>query len=654
MPDPIDTDVSAATAGGSSGRRDAVIDGVARWRVASRRPSATGARPPVRHEGPGTLASLPRRTALATAAPESTAAPPLKIGQPRASRTRAVARLAVWAAVLLEFGFVVLGDRLRGRNTLERRAGHLRRTLERAGGTFVRIGKALAMRADVVPWVYGAELARLVDRMPPFHLADAVAAIEAAAGRPLADVFEKFDPEPIGSTSTACTYQAVLRDTGDRVVVKVRRPGVGDQVLADLKVCDWLGAALELTTLLRPGSSTRLRRELKDVLLDEVDFVREIRQQDVFRRLAADSGRRFFSAPKVYFPLSSETVIVQEFVAGMWLWELLAAVEQRNDAVLNLARTLDIDPAVVARRLVWVNFWSWHQNLFYLANPHPDNVILGAGGTLTFIDFASTGAMDRTMRRALHQNMHYARLGDPLNMARATLALMEPLPPVDVHELTHELEGHNWQQLYVYAAKPGTRAIDRSSAVQWLGFIQTARKFNITIESSALRLLRATVLIESVAMRLDPTLDLLKQYRRFTGWRARRASDQLHRSLSASELPGVDETLYLRLEQLANTMLGLFFRARHSVTLPRVGFNALMSKGSFVVSTLTGFLAQAAAMALLLAAGLAAIAIWHGTRVAFGDAVSTALRSDLYTLVIVVLVFLNGRALLFRLEDKDA
>jgi hypothetical protein len=42
----------------------------------------------------------------------------------------------------------------------------------------------------------------------------------AAARRSVQD----FDPTPIGSASLACVYQAQLK-TGERVAVKVRRPG---------------------------------------------------------------------------------------------------------------------------------------------------------------------------------------------------------------------------------------------------------------------------------------------------------------------------------------------------------------------------------------------------------------------------------------------
>jgi len=598
--------------------------------------------------------ALPRRAFLQPAAFE-TAPPPLSVMQPRVSSVRALVRLLVWLTLLLRFSAAVAWDQIRGRNSAQQRAGRLRRTLERAGGTFVKIGQTLAMREDLAPWAYGVELSLMLDRVPSFPLAHAIAAVERRAGRALAEIFDRFDPEPVGSTSTACTYQAILLG-GERVVVKVLRPGAREQFLADLKVCDWLAAVLEFCTVLRPGSTSPIRRELRVTLMEELDFVREARQQALFRRMARRSGRRFFTAPRVHFELSGHEIIVQEFVEGVWLWELVSAVEQNNEQVLTLARQLDIDPAVVARRLVWVSFWSWQENLFFPANPHPDKVILGAGGTLTFTDFTATASMEsRTMRRALHQNMYYAARRDPVNMARATLALLEPMPAVDVLELTKELEVVNWQQLYVYASRPGVRApADRSSAVQWMGLIQTARKFHIPIESGVLQLLRAIVLFETTAMRLDPALDLIESYRRFVRWKARRAEDRLRRSLKRRVDTPLDDTAYLRLEQLANTGLGLFFRMRHALSMPRVAFNSLMSKGSFLFATLVTFATQALATAVVLAGGLALAGAWLGHDPSFRRALGAVFDAGSYRALLLLLIFLNGRALLFRFDDKDA
>jgi predicted unusual protein kinase regulating ubiquinone biosynthesis (AarF/ABC1/UbiB family) len=416
-----------------------------------------------------------------------------------------------------------------------------------------------------------------------------------------------------------------------------------------------MALALEFFTVFRPGWTQSIRRELRDTLIEELDFVREARHQDGFRRAARKSGKNFFGAPRVHFALSGDDVIVQEFVSGMWLWELVAAVEQGNTHVLALAARLNIDPGKVARRLAWVSFWSWHEHLFFIADPHADKIILGEGGTLMFIDFSSTSGIDRSKRRALQQNMYFAWKRDPLNMARASLTLLEPLPPVDVIEVTKELEAHNWQLLY---ALEGTETLrpwyERTMARQWSGLIEVARRFDMTIDVHVLRIIKSTLMFESLAARLDGSIDFVRQYRRFARNRASRAAERATRRVGQRAGTVLDKTVYLRLEQLASTGEGLFYRLRHTLTLPRVNFNSMMSKWSYTFVTFAKMITQ---LLLLTAFAIYAAVIARyfagGVRVPYATAVGDVMSSRVFIALVIVLLFINLRAVLFRLDDRD-
>ncbi len=134
-----------------------------------------------------------------------------------------------------------------------------------------------------------------------------------------------FDPEPIGSASIACVYQDILKN-GDKVAVKVRRPRIGEMFAADLKALDWVSGIVEFLAMVRPDFTQNLRQELRNTLLEELDFYKEAHYQALFRHEAKRSNYNFFTAPRVYAGLSGEDVIVQEFASGLWLSEILAAV----------------------------------------------------------------------------------------------------------------------------------------------------------------------------------------------------------------------------------------------------------------------------------------------------------------------------------------
>jgi ubiquinone biosynthesis protein len=604
---------------------------------------------------PGILAPLPRRAFLTPRAGESVP-PQMRTVAFSAGRLRPLLRLFVWLGMLLRFGAGVLADALRRANTTEQRARRLRRVFEQTGGTAIKIGQHLALRLDLLPWEYGNELSAMRDRVAPFPAARAIAMVERSTGQPLAENFARFDTDPVVSSSVACIYQAILPG-GERVVVKVRRPGAGERFMADLKVFDWLLGLLELFTILRPGYTRSMRRELRDSLVEELDFVQEARYMDLFRRAAKKSGKRFFTAPRVRFELSGEDVFVQEFVAGIWLWELVAAVERKDEGVLALARGLDIDPAQIARRLTWINYWAWHEQFFFRADPHPDRIIVGEGGRLTFIDFGSVGTIDRAKRHALQQNLYYAWKQDPLNMARASLALLEPLPAVDANELTKELEACNWQMLFGFEMRSTEQELsNRTSAPQWIGLVRVARRFGIVIDFHVLRLLRGSVMYDTLAVRLSPRINVIREYRRFVKYHAARARHRVRRRLvrNASGYPGTPG-LYLHLEQLANTGESLFFRLRHALSIPRANFSALMGKGSYLLYTSIRLAAELVVFMTLMM-GLAALAEhfatgqWLDPRHAFDRVLGMAA----FQLVAVALVVLNARRVLFRMDDRVA
>lgn len=110
---------------------------------------------------------------------------------------------------------------------------HLRLTLEELGTTFIKLGQIHSTRPDIVPSAYLADLAKLQDAAPAIAIADIRAAIEAELGCTPEELFAGFEETPLATGSIGQAHAATLHD-GTEVVVKVRRPGVVEQVEGDL------------------------------------------------------------------------------------------------------------------------------------------------------------------------------------------------------------------------------------------------------------------------------------------------------------------------------------------------------------------------------------------------------------------------------------
>jgi predicted unusual protein kinase regulating ubiquinone biosynthesis (AarF/ABC1/UbiB family) len=143
---------------------------------------------------------------------------------PRVRRTvfkpgviRPVFRLFAWMWGTIQFLSGNGYDFVLQRHSVQRRAARLRRVFEEAGPSLAKLGQQLSLRADILPYAYCAELGKMLDQVPPFPTPQAIAIVERNLGCPLHEVFESFDPDPIGSGgqgSGTCLPPTCARSTG--------------------------------------------------------------------------------------------------------------------------------------------------------------------------------------------------------------------------------------------------------------------------------------------------------------------------------------------------------------------------------------------------------------------------------------------------------
>ena len=99
------------------------------------------------------------------------------------------------------------------------------RALTALGPAYIKFGQVLSTRPDVVGSEMATQLRVLQDRLPPFSVAEAKAAIESELGVAPDEIFSEFS-EPVAAASIAQVHKAKLADTGEVVAVKVLRPGI--------------------------------------------------------------------------------------------------------------------------------------------------------------------------------------------------------------------------------------------------------------------------------------------------------------------------------------------------------------------------------------------------------------------------------------------
>ncbi|MBO7444001.1 MAG: AarF/ABC1/UbiB kinase family protein, partial [Methanobrevibacter sp.] len=104
-------------------------------------------------------------------------------------------------------------------------ASGLRKALEELGPAYVKLGQLLCTRPDLVGNDIAEELTKLRDNTPVTPFEEIKEVIETQLGQSLDEVYSEFEEEPLGSASIGQVYKAVLKENGEKVAVKVQKPG---------------------------------------------------------------------------------------------------------------------------------------------------------------------------------------------------------------------------------------------------------------------------------------------------------------------------------------------------------------------------------------------------------------------------------------------
>lgn len=291
----------------------------------------------------------------------------------------------------LRFLFYVLPRR---RDTSAPLGERIRLALEELGPIFVKFGQAISTRRDLLPPDVADELAKLQDMVPPFPAEEAVAILDQAYGKPVDQVFKRFDREPFAAASIAQVHTAQLPD-GTEVVVKLLRPGVQEQIERDLDVLRMLAGLAdrywEHGKRLRP---LEVVAEYEQTIIDELDLMREAANAAQLKRNFATSEMLY--VPDIYWDYCGPEVLVQERIYGIPISDMDAL----REAGANIK--------VLAENGVEIFFTQVFRHNFFHADMHPGNIFVIATDPdrpkYAAVDFGIVGTLSPEDQKYLAHN----------------------------------------------------------------------------------------------------------------------------------------------------------------------------------------------------------------------------------------------------------
>ena len=368
----------------------------------------------------------------------------------------------------------------------------LRLLFEELGPTFIKLGQLLSLRSDLIPEEITAELRKLQYAAAPLAFTKLEPILREEWGGQWRKKFRSIETRPLASASIAQVHRAVTLE-GEEVVLKIQRPGIRDLIRSDLAILSDLAGLIERylpkARIYRPA---QLVDHFSKVLTLELDFYYEGRTMDLVRKnFRHDTG---IHIPKVHWELSSDRVLVMEYIEGVRL------SDEREFAGLDTKKIADIGAKYVLAQVFEYGVYN--------ADPHPANFIVRRDGVLAPLDFGMVGTLDEEMKQAL-VNMLLAFVNkDPNKLMRVffTLELLDETARRS--ELSYDLSRViNYYHHIPVAHLSVARILQDLNAI--------IRRYRIALPVDLALTLKVVVTVESLGRQLDPEFDIIKVARPF-------------------------------------------------------------------------------------------------------------------------------------------
>ncbi len=284
----------------------------------------------------------------------------------------------------------------------------LRRRLELAGPTYVKFGQIMAVREDMLPKAITDELKNLFERLPEIPFPQIRAIIERELQHRLEDMFRWVAERPLGSASIAQAHLAEL-NSGERVVIKVIKPGIRAAIMAELSLLNILGRLLQRII---PQYQPRLMvEEFSAYTGREIDFTFEADNGEIFAQNFSNRPDVVF--PKIYRELSTVSVLTMGYLDGFPPGDPRTrelSLEERDCII-------DLGAEAILRML--------YQHGFFHADLHAGNLMILPGDPVRigFIDLGMVGRFEEETRLRMLYYFHALVNGDIAGAARYLSAL---------------------------------------------------------------------------------------------------------------------------------------------------------------------------------------------------------------------------------------
>jgi ubiquinone biosynthesis protein len=360
--------------------------------------------------------------------------------------------------------------------------------LKNAGPTFIKLGQLLANRPDLIGEDVAYSLSKFQDHLPAFPFKTAKKIIEKQLAKPIDELFLDFDPIPSAAASIAQVHKAKTLE-GNIVAVKIVRPNIGKVFKRDITTLKFVSFFVGIFSKYSKEKMVNIIEVMEDCSCKELDLHFEAAAaSEIKENLKNVKG---FYIPKIYWNLSSERVLTQEWIDGIPFSNKKAIFES------------GFDRKKIAENLVNSYFNQVYAHGLFHADMHSGNLFLMENGDIAAIDFGITGSINKQTRIAIAQIMIAFLNRDYRKVAN--FHIKAGLVPKNIN-----VEEFSLSCRIIGESTVGKAVGEVSMAKLLANLLKMTKKYQMKTKPELLLLQKTMMLVEGVGVFLDKDLNIWK------------------------------------------------------------------------------------------------------------------------------------------------
>jgi len=362
--------------------------------------------------------------------------------------------------------------------------------IQKMGLLAVKIGQVHALRIDFLRAETCLELAKLYRANVPIKNENALKNIDRSQ-------FLEIDEKPLATASVGQVYRAKLLN-GDAVVIKIIKANFKKQFEKDVKSVKRLFkfAIFFYPKLAKVFDPIGILEHIEDYTLKELNLLNEISGQDKLKEIYDQNRDKYdlskLSFPKIYKELSSESIMVSEFIPGKTFDELLDNGMKYDDLLLLFK----------IHGFFMFNIGTFHGDI------HPGNLMLN-NHQIVFIDTGAIGSVSSKLGGGL------LNFFDALSVNNYDLCAQR-LNEMAVTNISGErFEKFRVAFNYLYSDFKGKSVKEVSLTKKMMETIKLGVNSGMAFEKGMFSIIKSLMFLDGMVLRCKPEAILLEDMRRF-------------------------------------------------------------------------------------------------------------------------------------------